>query len=115
MVHPLRVVRHCHRRFPGSPTICTTSAIHTRLLPARTGQRERNVRRSHAWESREPGPGAVRVLPVLLLAFSGLVLALREREERLLTPCFAAIVVLHWLVVSGFRTGGAAPPMAPGS
>ena len=49
-----------------------------------------------------PARGLFVYSPVLLLALSGLVLALRQREERLLSACFATIVVLHWLVVSRF-------------
>ena len=49
-----------------------------------------------------PARGLFVYSPVLLLALSGLVLALRQREERLLSACFAIIVVMHWLVVSRF-------------
>jgi hypothetical protein len=49
-----------------------------------------------------PARGLLVYSPVLLLSFSGFALALRHRDERLLTLCFGAIVVLHWLVVSRF-------------
>jgi len=49
-----------------------------------------------------PARGLLVYSPVLLLAFSGFALALRHRDERLLTLCFGGIVVLHWLVVSRF-------------
>jgi hypothetical protein len=49
-----------------------------------------------------PARGLFVYSPVLLLALSGLVLALRRHEERLLSACFAIIVVLHWLIVSRF-------------
>jgi hypothetical protein len=49
-----------------------------------------------------PARGLFAYSPVLLLSFPGMVLALRQREERLLSTCFAIIVVMHWLVVSRF-------------
>jgi hypothetical protein len=49
-----------------------------------------------------PARGLFVYSPVLLLAFSGFALALRHRNERLLTLCFGGIVVLHWLIVSRF-------------
>ncbi len=49
-----------------------------------------------------PARGLLVYSPVLLLSFSGFALALRHRDERLLSLCFGGIVVLHWLVVSRF-------------
>jgi hypothetical protein len=49
-----------------------------------------------------PSRGLFVYSPVLLLSLSGFVLALRNRDERLLAVCFGAIVVMHWLVISRF-------------
>lgn len=49
-----------------------------------------------------PARGLFVYSPVLLLALSGFVLAMREREDRALHAAFGAIVVLHVVVVSTF-------------
>ena len=49
-----------------------------------------------------PARGLFVYSPVLLLSLSGLVLALRNRDERLLSTCFGVIIVAHWLLVSCF-------------
>ena len=63
-----------------------------------------------------PARGLFVYSPVLLLAFSGFALALRHREERLLSALLrrSSSSCTGWLS-RVFRTGGAAIPMAPAS
>jgi hypothetical protein len=49
-----------------------------------------------------PARGLFVFSPVLILALSGFVLAIRTREERALNISFGLIVVLHWIMVSHF-------------
>jgi hypothetical protein len=49
-----------------------------------------------------PARGLLVYSPVLLLSLSGFVLALRNRDERLLSTCFGVIIVAHWLLISCF-------------
>lgn len=49
-----------------------------------------------------PSRGLFVFSPILLLSLTGLVIALRRERDWSLTVCFAAIVTLHWIVVSRF-------------
>src|SRR5712671_2129428 len=49
-----------------------------------------------------PARGLFVYSPIFLLSLSGFAMAMRNRDERPISLCFGAIVVLHWVVVSRF-------------
>jgi hypothetical protein len=49
-----------------------------------------------------PARGLFVYSPIFLLSLTGFAMAMRNHDERLISLCFGAVVVLHWVIVSRF-------------